>query len=168
MKKTTIIVICVVYLLSILAVQFFGIPYSFPESGEYIESIQIESVSLSKRSAGQSTNIECVQNDEGVYAYLFNFIEASPGAPYTKDADSLESNPNRVKITYKLLPEGVGQAALKIIVSEKDVVVLNSSEENTYELVFLKNDLAPDVIIKETKGADVGVKIIIFGSTQNS
>ena len=153
MKKTTIIVICVVYLLSILAVQFFGIPYSFPESGEYIESIQIESVSLSNRGVGFDNTVTEKTNSKGVRIFEFNFIPAEDGNEYTTDADSIAQNPNRIKITYKVLPEGVSQGGIKIYLSDENgVVLLDKTEEFAYELVFLKKGKVPKITIREDKG----------------
>ena len=156
MKKTTIIIICVVYLLSILAVQFFGIPVSVPEAGEYITSIEIVDVSLNNRSVGQDTSIEYSVNNSGMSVYKFHFIENENGE-YTDDATSLANNPNRIKVTYKIEPADVSQGALKIIVSNLNVVVLPKTEEFAYELVFLKKNSAPVVIIKEDKGS-IGVE----------
>lgn len=157
MKKTTIIIICVVYLLSILAVQFFGVPVSVPEAGEYITSIEIVDVSLNNRSPGQDTAITSKVNNSGIMVYQFHFIEAENGE-YTNDSASLASNPNRIKITYKIEPEGISQGGLKIIVTDLiNVVVLPKTEEFSYELVFLKKNAAPTVILKEDK-ASVGVQ----------
>ena len=154
MKKTTIIVICVVYLLSILAVQFFGIPVSFPESGEYIESIQIESVTLNNRGVGLDATVTQKTTSKGVLVYEFKFIEAEEGKEYTNSDESLRDNPNRIKISYKLLPEGVAQGALKIDVTDEiNVILLEKTDEFAYELVFLKNKKAPTVKIYEDKGA---------------
>ena len=155
MKKTTIIVICVVYLLSILAVQFFGVPYSFPESGEYIESIQIESVTLSNRGVGFDNTVTKTTNSKGVIIYEFNFISAEEGTEYTADADSLRDNPNRIKISYKILPEGASHGAIKIDVSDEvNVVLLEKTEEFAYEIVFLKNKKAPQIKIYEDKASE--------------
>ncbi len=164
MKKTTIIIICVVYLLSILAVQFFGVPYSFPESGEYIESIQIESVTLSNRGQGQDASITMTTNNTGLDVYKFNFIKPEEGKTYTDDEESLRDNPNRVKITYKILPEGVSQGALKILVSGKNVVLLPKTEEFEYEIVLLKENAAPTITIKEDKASlTVQARLRIWG-----
>lgn len=165
MKKTTIIIICVVYLLSILAVQFFGVPVTVPEAGEYITSIEITDVALTNRSVGQSTTIDSTINNSGVKVFKFHFIEAGAGKEYTKDQDSLAQNPNRIKITYKILPEGVSQGALKIVVTDySNVVVLPKTEEFAYELVFLENNLAPNIIFKEDKASvDVQTTIRVWG-----
>ena len=155
MKKTTIIIICVVYLLSILAVQFFGVPVTVPEAGEYITSIEITDVTLSNRSDGQDTQIERVTDSTGkLLGFRFHFIDANEGEEYTSEEDNLALNPNRVKVTYKVLPEGVSQGAIKIITNGK-VVVLPKTEEFAYEIVFLKKSTST-VEIREDK-ASVGV-----------
>lgn len=166
MKKTTIIIICVVYLLSILAVQFFGVPVTVPEAGEYITSIKITDVTLNNRSAGQNADVATGTNKNGVW-YRFNFI-ASEEEPYTSEDESLANNPNRVKIAYAIEPITASQGAIKFTVSGvklgEDVVVLEKTEDFSYELVFLKQGLAPTVTVYEDKGSiDVRDSVTIFG-----
>jgi hypothetical protein len=148
MKKTVIIAIFIVYLASILAVQFFGYPATVPESGVYIEGITITDVTLSNRQDGQSATVnKGSDKTTGLPAYSFKFIAGD----YTKD--NLESNPNRVKIDYVLDPVDADPSYL--------VYVLNNrwSEENpngvilleeTAELVFLKKGTT-NLTLKESK-----------------
>ena len=153
MKKTTIIVICVVYMLSILAVQFFGIPVTVPEAGEYITSIEIVDVSLSNRQAGQDTEIEKVYDSNGnLLGYKFRFIEPEEGESYTDDEESLKANPNRIKITYKVLPEGVAQGALRIFANGSVCLDLEKPDEFSYEIAFL-GETKSTIEIKEDKGS---------------
>lgn len=162
MKKTTIIILCVVYLLSIVAVQFFGVPVTVPEAGEYITSIQVEEVVLLNRSAGQSTDVVAGTNSDGAPTYKFRFI-ASEGEPYTTEAESLETNPNRLKVTFAVEPLGISVTALKILIAnEKDVVLVNH-DGLTFEIVFLKKT-ASKIVIKEDKASlSVQEEFIIGG-----
>ncbi len=166
MKKTTIIIICVVYLLSIVAVQFFGVPVTVPEAGEYITSIKITDVTLNNRGNGQSDTMLNGTNKNGVW-YRFSFIP-SEDEPYTADTENLSKNPNRVKIDYAIEPVTASQGAIKITVSGvvlgEDVVLLEKTEEFSYELVFLRSGLAPTVMIYEDKGSQaMKDSVTIFG-----
>lgn len=166
MRKTTIIIICVVYLLSIVAVQFFGVPVTVPEAGQYITSIKITDVTLNNRENGQSDTVMSGTNKNGIW-YRFSFID-SEDEPYTADTESLRKNPNRVKIDYAIEPVTASQGAIKITISGvklgEDVVLLEKTEEFSYELVFLKRSLAPTVMIYEDK-ASLAMKdsVTIFG-----
>ena len=151
MKKTTIIILCVVYLLSIVAVQFFGVPVTVPEAGEYINSISIEAVELTNRIAGQSEEVVVGTNKDGNSTFKFRFI-ASEGDPYTTDAESLASNPNRLKVTFAVDPVGASVTAIKILVADETNVVLTNQDGLTFELVFLKKT-ATKIIIKEDKAS---------------
>jgi hypothetical protein len=141
MKKTVIIAIFIVYLASILAVQFFGYPATIPESGVYIEGITITDVTLSNRQDGQSATVnKGSDKTTGLPAYSFKFIAGD----YTKD--NLESNPNRVKIDYVLDPADADPSYLVYVCNNQNVVVL----EETAELVFLKKG-STNLTLKESK-----------------
>ncbi|MBE5752930.1 MAG: hypothetical protein E7343_02555 [Clostridiales bacterium] len=141
MKKTVIIAIFIVYLASILAVQFFGYPATIPESGVYIEGITITDVTLSNRQDGQSTTVnKGADKTSGLTAYSFKFIAGE----YTMD--NLEENPNRVKIEYLLDPVDADPSYLVYVLNNQNVVVL----EETAELVFLKRG-STNLALKEAK-----------------
>ena len=143
MKKTVIIAIFIVYLASILAVQFFGFPATVPESGVYIEGITITDVTLSNRQAGQSTTVnKGTDKTSGLTAYSFKFISGD----YTIEEDNLASNPNRVKIDYLLDPVDADPSYLVYVLNNQNVVVL----EDTAELVFLKKT-SVNLTLKESK-----------------
>ena len=141
MKKTVIIAIFIVYLASILAVQFFGYPATVPESGVYIEGITITDVTLSNRQDGQSATVnKGSDKTTGLPAYSFKFIAGD----YTMD--NLENNPNRVKIEYLLDPVDADPSYLVYVLNNQNVVVL----EETAELVFLKKG-STNLTLKEAK-----------------
>lgn len=143
MKKTVIIAIFIVYLASILAVQFFGFPATVPESGVYIEGITITDVTLSNREEGNyDTVYKGSDKTSGVPSYSFKFISGD----YTNDEESLANNPNRVKISYLLEPVDADPDYLVYVVNNQNVVVL----EETAELVFLKRG-SVNLILKESK-----------------
>jgi hypothetical protein len=155
MKKTVIIAIFIVYLASILAVQFFGFPATVPESGVYIEGITITDVTLSNREEGNYDEIyKGADKNSGLTSYTFKFIVGN----YTNEADSLASNPNRVKIAYLLDPVDADPDYLVYVVNNPNVIVL----KETAELVFLKKGSA-NLILKESK-ANVHARseIILF------
>ncbi len=143
MKKTVIIAIFIVYLASILAVQFFGFPATIPESGIYVEGITITDVTLSNRAEGNYDEIyKGADKNSGLTSYSFKFIAGN----YTNDEESLATNPNRVKIEYLLDPIDADPSFLVYVVNNHNVVVL----QETAELVFLKRG-SVNFTLKESK-----------------
>ena len=142
MKKTVIIAIFIIYLASIVAVQLFGVPATVPEGGAYVEAIEITGVT---HSGGQEVT-ELTNSKTGDKWYWFYFTESTNGG-YTKDADSLANNPNRVKIVYLLTPEDAMTDTLSYTFDNDNVVFIPETEE----VVFLKA-VKVNVMIKESKG----------------
>lgn len=139
MKKTVIIAIFLVCLASIVALQFFGIPATVPETGVYIERITVTGVSLSNRTEEQDQKITY---DEKESIYWFIFI---PGE-YTTSEESLASNPNRVKIEYILAPENADKSYLQYVLDNNNAVL----SKETDEVIFLK-PVKVKVTLKESK-----------------
>ena len=143
MKKTVVIAIFIVYLISILAVQFFGFPATVPESGAYIDGITITDITLSNRQDGQNATVnKGTDKTTGLAAYSFRFVAGE----YTVDERSLASNPNRVKIDYLLEPENADPSFLVYVVNNSSVIVL----KETSELVFLQKGTV-NFTLKESK-----------------
>ncbi|MBQ8284575.1 MAG: hypothetical protein IJX75_05750 [Clostridia bacterium] len=146
MKKTVIIAIFVVYLVSILAVQFFGYPATVPESGVYINGITITDVTLSRTDKNEVN--KGTDKTNGLPVYAFSYISGA----YTAEEESIANNPNRVKISYLLDPVDADPKMLVYVVNNPNVIIL----EETAELVFLKKG-AVNLVLKESK-ANVHVR----------
>ena len=151
MKKTVIIAIFIVYLASILAVQFFGYPATVPESGVYIEGITITDVTLSNRQDGQNATVnKGADKNSGLPAYSFKFIAGE----YTAEESSLATNPNRVKIEYLLDPVDADPSFLVYVWNNQYDAEKNPNGvvllEETAELVFLKRGTT-SLTLKESK-----------------
>ena len=143
MKKTVIIAIFIIYLASIVAVQLFGVPATVPQGGAYVETIEITGV---EHSRGKTVE-ERTNSSTGEKWYWFYFEPSADEGGYTKDADSLANNPNRVKLVYLLTPDDASKDNLKYTFNNDNVVFVPETEE----IVFLKT-LTVDVTIAESKG----------------
>ena len=140
MKKTVIIAIILVYLASIVMVQLFGIPVAIPPGGSYISGIEITGV----RFANDRTDeIRSKVQTDGVMLYAFPFI--SSDEEYTLEEESVEKNPNRLKVDYILSPEDASKDYLLYTLNSNNVVFLKETDE----LVFIKKDLV-DFTLKES------------------
>lgn len=143
MKKTVIIAIFIIYLASIVAVQLFGIPATVPEGGAYVEAVEITGVTHS----GNQEVKELTDKNTGDKWYWFHFIASADEGGYTKEADSIASNPNRIKIVYLLTPDDASRETLSYTFDNENAVFISETEE----VVFLKA-ITVNVTIKESKG----------------
>ncbi|MBQ8295774.1 MAG: hypothetical protein IJX87_05015 [Clostridia bacterium] len=159
MKKTVIIAIFLVYLISIVAVQFFGMPTTLPEAGDYIDKIEKGTVELTNRKEGQDEEVWHYKTD-AMEMYCFYFIPCEAEGGYTTDEESLKNNPNRVKVNIDL-PENQQTLPLKYVKTAPDSAAVLVTAKGTWkpdgiflgatgELVFL-NPQTTDLIVKEGK-----------------
>ena len=126
-----------------------------PASDIYIESIDITGIELSAPQEGQDMTIREKEQADGRMLYGFKFVEGT----YTKDEESLQSNPNRVKINYVLNPDNADKAFLRVLVlGDEDYFYY---VEETQEIIFLEK-LRVEVFFSESRAnLDVQDSIII-------
>lgn len=146
MKKTVIIAIFIVYLASIVLVQIFGVPVSLPKGGAYIDGIEITGIELTNPADGQNTAIRTAEQSDGRIMYGFKFVAGE----YTIDEESLESNPNRVKINFILQPDDANVDYLEYIYDSSLNGVTYYVFEETAEIVFLKKGMI-DIELQENR-----------------
>lgn len=134
MKKTTIIAIFLVYLASILIVQFFGLQVVQMQGKEYVSEIVVHSLQLTNRTAEQNQEVRLLKNDDPDidFCYAFKFIRGE--TPYTADADSIAQNPNRIKVNFEVKPYNAADKTVRFVYENSNVIFL----EETSEFVFLK------------------------------
>lgn len=158
MKKTTIIAIFLVYLASILIVNFFGLQVMQMQGNQYVSEIIVNGVELTNRTDAQDKTVKILENpneeDTTLVFYAFYFIVAEEGAEYTAEAESLATNPNRVKINYKVNPYDAGNSKLRFDYQNEKVVF----DAETEELVFLKKAVIT-LVLRATDGSQVNTTI---------
>ena len=142
MKKTVIIAILIIYLGSIVVVNFFGLKVKNFEGTKYVEQI---TCSVVHRGAEGMEIAEVPDTSEPDITWcIFDFI---PGA---YSPDDLEGNPNVVQLDYHVYPENADNRKVKLVYDEaaaEDVCVIN---ENNMTVVFF----APMGITVEIVAAD--------------
>lgn len=173
MKKTMIIAIFLVYLISIVVVQLFGFPATLPDAGDYIEKIESGTVQLTNRAKDLDQEVWHYQT-ETTDMYCFYFVPSEEEGGYTTDAESLKNNPNRVKVNIEL-PANQANLPLKYVKTATDkVAVLVDATGSlkpdgiflgaTGELVFLRPQMT-DLTVKEGKAnLDAVLQIKIYAS----
>ena len=121
-----------------------GIPSTIPEDEVYVETLEITGVEHTK---GETVH-EMTDSQTGEKWYWFDFIESTDEGGYTKDDNSLASNPNRIKLIYLLTPEDADTDTLSYTLDSENAVFIPETEE----VVFLKK-VTVIITIKESKGS---------------
>ena len=141
MKKTVIIAIFIIYLGSIVAVNFFGLKVKNFEGTKYVEEITCSVV----HRGVEGTEVKSVEDPLSEATWqIFDFI---PGA---YSPDDLESKPNVVQLDFHVYPENADNRKVKLVYDEaaaEDICVIN---ENNMAVVFF----APMGITIEIVAAD--------------
>ena len=145
MKKTVIIAILVIYLASILAVNFFGLQMVVPETTVYVDSITVNGITVEREAGSLDTWSE--ENTEGATVYYFHYIRPSEG----QSSEDL----NLISVDYTVNPENASTQDVEVVCSSRNVEVVDG------KLVFLKPG-SVDVRLKAKDGSETYVDFIIF------
>ena len=142
MKKSVIIAILIIYLGSIVVVNFFGLKIKNFDGTKYVEEITCSVVHRGSDGAEVKTKVD-PSSPETPWR-IFDFI------PGSYSPDDLESNPNVIQLDYHVYPENADNRKVKLVYDEaaaEDVCVIN---ENNMTVVFF----APMGITVEIVAAD--------------
>ncbi len=154
MKKSVIIAIFLIYLGSIVAVNFFGLQMKLFEGTEYVTKIECTGVELER----EQNNGVYPGYKENTPAYAFFFI--GNGADNDVFSETDTTNTNVVKINYRVYPDNATNSKIELVydkISTSGAVVV---KEDTMEIVFLKS-CGIDITLKAVDGSNVQTKIWI-------
>ena len=160
MKKTIVIVILVVYIASIVVVNFFGLKSEVFDGITYVKEIQCNSVTVQNETP---VTIESKQMLGGKPLFMFDFIPADQENPYTAEAESIINNPNAVQINYEVLPHLADETGVKFEYDKETNEGAVVFHELSHTFVFLKPNRAITVTIRATDGSDVSTQIVLMG-----
>ena len=124
----------------------------------YVEKIKCDSITLLRETPIVVEKYKEPEDYEPV-EFRFDFIQAPEGTSYTTDPESLANNPNRVRINYELLPEGVSNPEVVFEYEDKNYVFFDG-ETDTF--VFLRKHRSIIVTIKAPDGSNVATEIKIL------
>lgn len=128
MKKTVIIAILLIYLGSIVLVNFFGLKVKNFEGTKYVENIDCEVVVRRDEDTDVRTAKDPV--DTATTWHIFNFISGS------YSPDELESNPNVVSLNYHVYPENADNRGVKLVYDKEAAAQICAVNETNMTLVF--------------------------------
>ena len=117
MKKTIVIVILVVYIASIVVVNFFGLKSEVFDGITYVKEIQCNSVTVQNETP---VTIESKQMLGGKPLFMFDFIPADQENPYTAEAESIINNPNDTGAGVSAIIMAVVAFALALFFSSRN------------------------------------------------
>ena len=162
MKKTIVIVILVVYIASIVVVNFFGLSIKQFDGVTYVEQIKCDSITLLNEE--QKVYYVYKEPQEGeIPEFRFDFIKAPEDTEYTTDPESLENNPNVVRLNYEVLPHLADQSKVTIEFDREGLSNIVYFDEITQTFVFLKKLKRIEVTIRATDGSNAYTTIKIMG-----
>ena len=160
MRRTVVFLIFVVYIASILIVNFFGLNITIFKPSVYVS--KIECYCLINR-----------MEDEKVYddAYLKNEIKyftvpfIDNGSEY--NMDNLNTNPNTYEIKVRVLPENANNKSYGFIYDESSIEGRVVVDEERGFVIFLKKNSGIKIKIIAEDGNNASENIYIFARLEN-
>lgn len=155
MKKSMIIAIIVVYIISIVAVNFFGLEMKDFEGLIYATDFTVEIIQPDEDGDKIITGNYDEVEDETMYTFTFS---GQKGDYEGEDAINPEINPNIIFIRYKLIPDNVDTKSIKI----REL----SPNENYYfhketQTVYFINPGIAEFSLETTDGSNIEKTIVI-------
>ena len=147
MKKSMIIAIIVVYIISIVAVNFFGLQIKQFEGLIKVNKIEC-SVEVMRDTDTTVKKIENISNS-GKDLYTFNFIQGD----YTTEDESVNTNPNVVLIDVRYFPSDADKQSVKFSYDKPNADRICIFDETKHTLIFLKKG-ALTITVTTTDGSN--------------
>ena len=152
MKKTMLIAIIIVYIASIVAVNFFGLEIKNFEGNIYVNDIECNVV-LKREDDTQVMVNDQVANDDRTW-YIFTFVEGN------YSADDLTGNTNIALIEYHAYPDNADNKQVKFIYDKNAAEGLCVFREDIATIYFLKKG-GISVTVEAADGSKIKEKLFI-------
>lgn len=160
MKKTIVIFILAVYIASIAVVNFFGLETKIFDGITYVNDIQCNSVTLQRENPITLDPEDYLVG--GKKAFIFDFIAAPDGNPYTTEDESIISNPNTVQINYEVFPHLADERGVTFEFDREANEGTVVFHEMSRTFVFIKPNKGITITIKAKDGSNISTQIYIF------
>ncbi|MBR2442028.1 MAG: hypothetical protein IKB20_03075 [Clostridia bacterium] len=156
MKKTVIIAILLIYLGSIVLVNFFGLNVKNFEGTKYVESITCEVIHRGE----DPKEIKAVQDPtDDVVWQIFDFI------PGYYDETNIDANPNTVQILPHVYPETADNTEVKLIYDKETTSEYCHVNETAKTVTFLEPDKGITIEIVSADGSNIKTRVFILPRT---
>ncbi len=160
MKKIVVVIIMAVYIASIAIVNFFGLEIGIFDGIDYVESIQVSTVTLHNE---ESIDLVPEAYPGGVPLFIFDFIPAPEGKEYTSEDESILTNPNRLQINYEVLPHLADDAEVRFEFDEAAMAGFVVYHETSRTFIFLKPSKIFTITVKAMDGSNESTQVSIMG-----
>lgn len=158
MKKTVIIIIAVIYVASVLIVNFFGLDSSYFVENIYVSNIECESITLySGHGAGEKIESDKVIKETKYFK--FAFIDGNYGL------NNLNENPNAVVLNCRVYPDNATNKNLKFAIDKKDSLYYFDEAKRT--LVVFEGGIDITVVIMAADGYGAKQTVDIYSKVIN-
>ena len=155
MKKVVIILIGAIYIGSVFIVNFFGLQIDFFSSFTYQERIECNTITRFSGGMSKKDTFEGRTDESGRKKFKVNFIDGE----YTKDEESLKTNPNTLRLDYRVYPDNATDKSVKIIAEESEDYVVDNTKAT---IIVLDAPLVILVTISSADGSNLSEKIYII------
>lgn len=149
-----VIAIIIVYIASIIAVNFFGLSIKNFEGTIYVKSIVCDV--LIQREEDNEADKRNIPNDDRTW-YIFSYFDGD----YT--ADNLTENPNTVTIQMHVYPENADNKRVKFVYDKEAADGLCVFDEDIATIFFLKKG-GISVTVEAADGSKVKQKLFILAN----
>ncbi len=161
MKKTVILAIFIAYIASILIVQFFGLKVVEMQGNVYITELEVLGFEFTNRDGIEDAKYQKVvhlkdSSGEETNAFGGYFYAGT----YDETPESLASNPNRIKILYKIVPYNASNQELTFAYDTTAASGAIYFDSETNEFVFLKPRTI-NVILTTHDGSTIKAEVSI-------
>ena len=159
MKKAIVIVILVVYIASIAVVNFFGLEISVFDGNVYVSYITCETVTLQNGDTMEiAPKTKIPENGQEIPLFEIPFIAPPEGQSYTRDPESLVTNPNAVVLNYKIHPTDANDPTVEFLYDADSNVAYFDTSIKT--LVFLRPAMF-SLTVKSADGSNKMMKVYV-------
>ena len=162
MKKVLTITILLVYIGSIVIVNLLGLKIKEFDGTKYVESIKVTEVVLLDGTDKVIDPVYYYNYSGDAPWFEFGFVSAPEGKEYTLDPESLNKNPNTLKIEgIEILPENAAVKTVEIVFDQntyRDSVYFDEKEKM---FIFLQGNIDLEITIKSMDGSLVETKIYL-------
>lgn len=162
MKKLILIVTILIYVASIVVVNFFGLEIGVFDGITYVSSIQCDQVILRR---GGATALTPVSYNGNTPIFAFDFQPSADGNPYTYEDESIASNPNAIELDYVVFPYNADETTVRFEYDEAAIEGIAYFNKEIRTLVFLKADVGVTMTIVATDGSNVRTSLYIFAKS---
>ena len=158
MKKTIIIIILLLYIASIVIVNFFGLEIKIFDGVTYVQSIEISNVKLLHEVNIDITPKHYQGFDEAWYE--FEFVPNADGIKYTKENYSEILNPNAIFIDCAVYPHDADEPSVDFLYDTNNHKVFFNESKRTF--VFLQDNVTLKITIKSQDGSNKTTSLYLY------